>query len=92
MLKLHGFSSSNYYNVPKLAFLEKGIEFEEVVSYTGVGPKYYPEYLHKSPMGKPTAGDLQVPNRCKRYSSHPSSISGFSIKECFLGKLGTLHY
>lgn len=52
MLKLHGFSSSNYYNVPKLALLEKGIEFEEVVSYTGVGPKYKPEYLDKSPLGK----------------------------------------
>ncbi len=52
MLKLHGFSSSNYYNVPKLAFLEKGIEFEEVLSYTGVGPKYKPEYLDKSPLGK----------------------------------------
>ncbi len=52
MLKLHGFSSSNYYNVPKLALLEKGINFEEVVSYTGVGPKYKPEYLDKSPLGK----------------------------------------
>jgi len=52
MIKLHGFSSSNYYNVPKLALLEKGIEFEEVVSYTGVGPKYKPEYLDKSPLGK----------------------------------------
>ena len=52
MLKLHGFSSSNYYNVPKLALLEKGVEFEEVLSYTGVGPKYKPEYLDKSPLGK----------------------------------------
>ncbi len=52
MLKLHGFSSSNYYNVPKLALLEKGVPFEEVVSYTGVGPKYKPEYLKKSPLGK----------------------------------------
>lgn len=52
MIKLHGFSSSNYYNVPKLALLEKGIEFEEVVSYTGVGPEYRPEYLDKSPLGK----------------------------------------
>lgn len=52
MIKLHGFSSSNYYNVPKLALLEKGIDFEEVVSYTGVGPKYKPEYLDKSPLGK----------------------------------------
>jgi glutathione S-transferase len=52
MLKLHGFSSSNYYNVPKLALLEKGVAFEEIVSYTGVGPKYKPEYLDKSPLGK----------------------------------------
>ena len=52
MLKLHGFSASNYYNVPKLALLEKGIAFEEVLSYTGVGPKYKPEYLDKSPLGK----------------------------------------
>lgn len=52
MIKLHGFSSSNYFNVPKLALLEKGIAFEEVVSYTGVGPKYKPEYLDKSPLGK----------------------------------------
>jgi len=52
MIRLHGFSSSNYYNVPKLAFLEKGIEFEEVLSYTGVGPNYKPEYLEKSPLGK----------------------------------------
>jgi glutathione S-transferase len=52
MLKLHGFSSSNYYNVPKLALLEKNIAFEEVLSYTGVGPNYKPEYLDKSPLGK----------------------------------------
>ena len=52
MIKLHGFSSSNYYNVPKLAMLEKGVPFEEVLSYTGVGPKYKPEYLDKSPLGK----------------------------------------
>jgi glutathione S-transferase len=52
MIKLHGFSSSNYYNVPKLALLEKGVAFDEVLSYTGVGPKYKPEYLDKSPLGK----------------------------------------
>jgi glutathione S-transferase len=59
MLKLHGFASSNYYNVPKLALLEKGIEFEEVLSYTGVGPRYNPEYLDKSPLGKVPA--LETP-------------------------------
>lgn len=59
MIKLHGFSSSNYHNVPKLVLLEKGIEFEEVLSYTGVGPKYKPEYLDKSPLGKVPA--LETP-------------------------------
>lgn len=59
MIKLHGFSSSNYYNVPKLALLEKGVEFEEVLSYTGVGAKYKPEYLDKSPLGKVPA--LETP-------------------------------
>lgn len=59
MIRLHGFSASNYYNVPKLALLEKGIEFEEVLSYTGVGPKYKPEYLDISPLGKVPA--LETP-------------------------------
>ncbi len=59
MIKLHGFSASNYYNVPKLALLEKGIPFEEVLSYTGVGPKYKPEYLEISPLGKVPA--LETP-------------------------------
>jgi len=52
MLRLHGFSSSNYYNVPKLALLEKGAPFEEVTVYTGAGPKYRPDYLTMSPLGK----------------------------------------
>lgn len=59
MIKLHGFSSSNYYNVPKLALLEKGVEFEEVLSYSGAGPNYKPEYLDKSPLGKVPA--LETP-------------------------------
>ncbi|GGY66038.1 glutathione S-transferase family protein [Marinobacter zhanjiangensis] len=59
MIRLHGFSASNYYNVPKLALLEKGVPFEEVLSYTGVGPKYKPEYLDKSPLGKVPA--LETP-------------------------------
>lgn len=52
MLRVHGFSASNYHNVVKLALLEKGLPFEEVVSYTGAGPKYRPEYLELSPLGK----------------------------------------
>ncbi|HLK40435.1 MAG TPA: glutathione S-transferase family protein [Polyangiaceae bacterium] len=52
MLRLHGFSSSNYYNIVKLALLEKGLAFEEVVIYTGASDEYHPEYLAKSPLGK----------------------------------------
>src|SRR5687768_8236594 len=52
MLKLHGFSASNYYNIAKLALLEKGLPFEEVTVYTGAGPGYRPDYLGWSPLGK----------------------------------------
>jgi glutathione S-transferase len=52
MLRLHGFSASNYYNIAKLALLEKGAPFEEVTVYTGAGPKYRPDYLKVSPLGK----------------------------------------
>lgn len=52
MLKLHGFSASNYYNVVKLALLEKGLEFEEEAVYVGAGPKYRADYLQMSPLGK----------------------------------------
>ena len=52
MLKLHGFSTSNYYNIAKLALLEKGAPFEEVTVYTGAGPGYRPDFLDQSPLGK----------------------------------------
>jgi len=52
MLKLHGFSASNYYNVAKLTLLEKRVEFEEVLVYTGAGETYRPDFLTMSPQGK----------------------------------------
>lgn len=52
MLVLHGFSSSNYYNVVKLALLEKELPFEERLVYSGAGEHYRPDYLDKSPIGK----------------------------------------
>ena len=48
MLKLYGFSVSNYYNMVKLALLEKGLPFEEVPFYAGQTP----EALAVSPRGK----------------------------------------
>lgn len=52
MLILHGFSSSNYYNVAKLALLEKGLPFEEALVYSGAGENYRPDFLDHSPLGK----------------------------------------
>ena len=48
MLKLYGFCVSNYYNMAKLALLEKGLPFEEVPFY----PDQSPETLAISPRGK----------------------------------------
>ncbi|POA24902.1 MULTISPECIES: glutathione S-transferase family protein [unclassified Pseudomonas] len=48
MFKLYGFAVSNYYNMVKLALLEKGLAFEEVTFY----PTPTPESLAISPRGK----------------------------------------
>ncbi|CAH0164614.1 glutathione S-transferase family protein [Pseudomonas brassicacearum] len=48
MLKLYGFSVSNYYNMVKLALMEKGLPFEEVPFY----PNQTPEAWAVSPRGK----------------------------------------
>lgn len=47
MLKLYGFPLSNYYNKVKLALLEKGVPFEEVLVHFGAEGK-----AGKSPLGK----------------------------------------
>ena len=46
MLKLCGFAASNYYNKVKLALLEKGVPFEEVLAWVGETD------LAASPLGK----------------------------------------
>ncbi len=48
MFKLYGFPVSNYYNMVKLTLLEKGFEFEEVITR----PSQTDDFLNKSPMGK----------------------------------------
>lgn len=48
MLKLYGFALSNYYNKVKLALLEKGVPFEEVL----VRSPAKAGHLDKSPLGK----------------------------------------
>ena len=48
MLKLCGFTASNYHNKVRLALLEKGIAFDEVEVF----PSQDPAHLARSPMGK----------------------------------------
>lgn len=48
MLRLHGFAASNYYNMVKLALLEKGLPFEEVPLHGCQSP----DALAISPRGK----------------------------------------
>lgn len=48
MLKLHGFAVSNYFNMVKLALLEKGLDFEVKVVHGSQDP----EFLAISPRGK----------------------------------------
>ncbi len=48
MIKLHGFSRSNYYSLVKAVLTERGIEFEEV----NVTPSQDEDFLAISPMGK----------------------------------------
>ena len=48
MLKLHGFPLSNYFNMAKIALLEKEADFEVV----NTAPSQDDDYLAKSPMGK----------------------------------------
>lgn len=48
MIKLHGFPASNYFNMVKLALIEKGVAYEDVRVFTGQSE----EMLAQSPMGK----------------------------------------
>jgi glutathione S-transferase len=57
MLKLCGFSASNYYNKVKLALLEKGVAFEEELAWVGeTDPSASP--LGKVPYFKTDAGPI----------------------------------
>ncbi len=48
MIKLYGFPLSNYFNMVKMALIEKGMEFEVVEAR----PSQDEDYLARSPMGK----------------------------------------
>jgi glutathione S-transferase len=47
-MKLYGFTMSNYFNMVKMAMLEKGVEFE----FVNTMPSQEADYLAKSSMGK----------------------------------------
>ncbi|UGA40503.1 glutathione S-transferase family protein [Chromobacterium haemolyticum] len=48
MIKLYGAALSPYYNKVKIALLEKGVNFQEILT----APSQQEELLAKSPMGK----------------------------------------
>ncbi len=48
MIKLYGIAVSNYFNMVKMALLEKGVEFEVIETQ----PSQEDDYLAMSPMGK----------------------------------------
>ena len=48
MLKLHGFAVSNYFNMVRMALMEKGAPFEIVETY----PSQEAAHLARSPLGK----------------------------------------
>ena len=58
MIKLHGFSISNYTNMVKQCLIEKGIEFEQ----TQARPSQEDDFLAMSPMGKIPC--LETPEGC----------------------------
>lgn len=77
-LKLCGFALSNYYNKIKLQLMEKGVDFEEELVWTG---NTHPKLLDRSPMGK--VPFLETPEGCisesmacaeyieQKYPGHP---------------------
>jgi glutathione S-transferase len=58
-LKLCGFAASNYYNKIKFQLLEKGVDFEEELVWTG---NTHPKLVDRSPMGK--VPFLETPQGC----------------------------
>ena len=48
MLKLHGFAVSNYFNMVRMALMEKGAPFEIIETY----PRQEAAFLSRSPVGK----------------------------------------
>lgn len=76
MFKLYGFAVSNYFNMVKLALLEKDLAFEEVTLYGNQSE----EFLSISPRGKvPALGTEQG------FINETSAILDY-LEECGVGK------
>jgi len=71
-IKLYGMRMSNYYSLTKALLIEKGIDFEEVVA----PPSRDEEYLHRSPMGKMPAIEVDG-----RYLSESLAIFTYLERE-----------
>lgn len=67
-MKLHGVQISNYYSMVKIALMEKGISFEEVLT----PPSQDPNFLAISPMGK-----IPVLETEGRFLSESQAIIGY---------------
>ena len=72
MIKLYGFSISNYYSMVKVFLLEKGFDFEEVY----IKPTYSEPFLELSPMGKVPCIEVD-----EGYLSETTAILGF-LESC----------
>ncbi|MDA8781773.1 glutathione S-transferase N-terminal domain-containing protein [Porticoccaceae bacterium] len=68
MIKLYGFSISNYHAMVKVFLLEKGFDFEEV----HIEPTYSEPFLELSPMGKVPCIEVD-----EGYLSETTAILGF---------------
>ncbi|CAK9892222.1 MULTISPECIES: glutathione S-transferase family protein [Pseudomonas] len=73
MIRLHGFSASNYYNMVKLALLEKRLPFEEVPLHGCQNP----QVLAISPRGKVPVLEVQ-----RGFISETDAILDFLEEAC----------
>ena len=71
MLKLYGFAVSNYQSKVKLVMLEKGIPFEEVLTYPAYGKAYEGSRWAKSRIWKPNTARCANRKCCSNIWKRP---------------------
>ena len=88
MIKLYGFAVSNYYNMVKLALLEKKLPFEEVSAMASQEASY----KAKSPMGRRRRTSSATPLTWRNgvtASEQSSAISVDSPVTCCISRTGS---